>query len=215
MTKNSQSTLAVIMARGNSQRMGSPKGLCRLPGQDSSFVSEITKIYNHKGLQILLVVQAKEKSIYQNDVQDSALHLLAESEGGDTALTLQLAMNWIENNQPNIKTILAHPVDLPLVKTDTITRLLNHFHGQSLAALRPTFNNQPGHPVIFSVSVLKSVLTGENSTSSMSHAWQKAEACSTVLPMDVLPVNDPGVCADFDAPSDLCCHQKPKDPSND
>ena len=46
---------AVILARGDSRRMGVPKGLCRLPDDPQCFLGRIVQLYRLPGLPVSIV----------------------------------------------------------------------------------------------------------------------------------------------------------------
>ena len=55
----------VILARGDSARMGRPKGLCRLPGDAASFLASICGLYARAGLPVAVVTRPDLGSLYR------------------------------------------------------------------------------------------------------------------------------------------------------
>ncbi len=206
--------LAVIMARGASQRMGQPKGLCRLPDQDDCFLTQVVRLYRGLEIPVLLVLRPEDEAAYSEIVRHEDVEILAAAGGGDTAQTMKLALEWAQAKGLTPDIYWAHPVDMPLVSAQSISLLLATAAKNDMAAWRPEFHQQPGHPVLFPGPLLALVLTDENIETSMSRIWKKAMAQSLVLPINLLKVADPGVIADFDTPDQLRLTSEKKAPES-
>jgi len=131
--------------------------------------------------------------------------------GGDTAQTLKLALDWTISQGVSPQWFWAHPVDLPLVHSQTIADLSTAALENPLAAWRPICNEIPGHPVLIPEVLLARVLDTCDAGASMSKAWKTATSKAMVTPMRLLPVDDPGVITDFDTPDQLNSVPEPKE----
>lgn len=192
--------MAVIMARGDSRRMGFPKGLARLNEQGPNLVTRILTLYEGLGIKTLLVVRAEDEAAYraENTVKP---HLWCAAPGGqDTAATMKLALE-ICKDKP-VDWFWAHPVDLPLVCPETLEHLV--VAGETSGRpIRPWCEGRPGHPVLFPVGALQVALGQGVTRDSMIELWQKAQLKALVPAMERLDVEDPGVVTDFDRPDQL------------
>ncbi len=195
--------LAVIMARGESSRMGQPKGLCRLPGASCTFVESIARLYQELKIPVLLVLQAEHLGSYQECLSGYDVEFHTASGGGDTAQTLAEALSWAEEKSSSASCFWAHPVDLPLVRVMTLQKLYMAYENQPEKALRPWSGDLPGHPVLLPKSHLKRVLGNQKPAGTMAQSWAEAGKKGIVEPYRPLAVDDPGVVKDFDHPSQI------------
>lgn len=191
---------AVIMARGDSRRMGFPKGLARLNDRGPNLVTRILCLYQGLGIKTLLVVRAEDEAAYRAQTPVKPDLWCAGPGGRDTAATMKLALETCQDLP--VQWFWAHPVDLPLVNPET----LNHLVEASEAAagpIRPWCQGRPGHPVLFPAGPLQAALSlGENGH-SMSELWSQAQLKALVPAMDRLDVADTAVVTDFDRPDQL------------
>lgn len=203
--------LAVVMARGASTRMGKPKGLCRINEQGDAFVTRVARLYNEAGIPVLLIVRPEDFAEYEKAPTGPMTELFAAPGGGDTALTMKLAMDWVSSRGFSPELYWAHPVDLPLVQPQTITALGEAAANDGDSAWRPFYGNTPGHPVLIPAQLLANLLKADPADATMSGIWKKAMARGIVKAMRPLAVDDPGTTMDFDTPEHLQSMNEPKD----
>ncbi len=206
--------LAVIMARGESQRMGQPKGLCRLHPEDECFLIKVVRLYNQFGIPILLVVRPEDEADYLEVLSGEKVDVLVARGGGETALTMKLAVDLARDQGLNPKVFWAHPVDMPQILPQTLEELMEAAAKGSLKAWRPLHDNNPGHPVLIPASLLSKVLSAESLNVSMSRAWKNASAKDSVPSIKMLMVADSGVITDFDTPDQLHAAPEKKAPES-
>jgi len=73
---------AVILARGESKRMGWPKGLCRRPGDDEPFLVRIVRLYGAAGLPVAVVTTDRLRRLYEPALARDAVQRWIEREPG-------------------------------------------------------------------------------------------------------------------------------------
>lgn|GEM_PF-1525742 len=200
---------AVIMARGDSRRMGMPKGLCRFDEDGLTFVESLVKLYRRMDMSLDIVTQTGLIDIHRRVLPEAAdLRILGGEPGGDTVGTLRISL---ENPLPVPATHLwAHPVDLPLVSRSTVRALLEQSVRLPDTVVRPTHQGRPGHPVVLPVSVMKAVLAAlerpdgqaAQKLAVLTGPVRKLLVAGVALgvmvePVD-LPVADSSVTNDFD-----------------
>jgi CTP:molybdopterin cytidylyltransferase MocA len=199
----SENHLAVIMARGESLRMGRPKGLCRLVGEKEPFVVGIFRQYQSLGIPVLLVLNSEHESAYRQCLEADEIFFHPAPGGDDTAQTMAIALAWAEKNMEDCACLWAHPVDLPLVQRETLSALWSTFDKAPDLGLRPYHQDNPGHPVLLPAVLLARVLGQDHHSGTMAQVWRSAIARGTAGPIRALKVNDPGVINDFDHPDQL------------
>ncbi|MFT5232936.1 MAG: CTP:molybdopterin cytidylyltransferase MocA [Candidatus Krumholzibacteriia bacterium] len=196
----------IIMARGESSRMGQPKGALSSPGDSGiSFLGKIVDLYSRNGLGGIVVTTLELTELYQSllDTEDG-FEVHGFSGGGDTARTLAYGWSALGKSATHV---WAHPVDLPMVANTTIVRLKKESLRSPEEILRPCFKDRIGHPVVLPTE--GSIGFGE------SHLWRDGPMRSIIAEAKregdrgaqrLVPVDDMGVVFDFDEPSDLENH---------
>ena len=207
--------LVVIMARGDSRRMGVPKGLCRLGPNALPFVAQLNRLYVDLGFPVLLVVRQEDELSYRDCLEDFPVEILSAPGGAGTAQTMRLALDWAANRKLEEVCFWAHPVDLPLVRPHTIRQLLAAFEKDTSNALRPWHEGIPGHPVLFPGLTLARVLAADNASLTMAAAWEIAVSQAVARPVLNIETDDQGIIADFDNPEQLSSFRQTKDQEHD
>ncbi len=215
--------LAVIMARGESRRMGAPKGLCRLSSAHQPFALQICQQYLQLGFAVLIVVHGDDEAEYVRCLRGVPVSILAAKSGGDTAQTMKLSLDWSARQPMEVTCFWAHPIDMPLVQVQTLKLLKSVFVNDSPGGLRPVFVEQsncpdqpgpakrPGHPVLFQSGELEKVLVGKFEHLTMAQAWKVAMSQGVVDVVQEYSTNDPGVVTDFDTPEQIIKFQNSKE----
>ncbi len=195
--------LVVILARGASVRMGRPKGLLPCPGLESqTFLQTIALKYADLELPMLVVTTPDLVAGYAAVVDAvPRCQVIGRPGGGDTAGTVELVLQEAE---PDLTHLWAHPVDMPLVTPATLQDLWQQSRLNPTSCVRPTHLEVPGHPVVSPVAGLIPL---------RGHGIWRSAAMREVIAMSVqlghiektvmVPVADVGVVKDFDTPADL------------
>ncbi len=195
----------VIMARGLSSRMGVPKGLLRLSSTGPVFVRIIADLYLTAGFPVDVVTREETAEAYLRELPaDENLRVVPAKAGGDTALTLLVAWRSCLAGEISCSHFWAHPVDLPLVTADTVSRLMDHSQRDPGRIIRPMLQGTPGHPVILPGDVLAILDRQERWRGGplrdfLSNAGGLGLSARPVT----VEVEDPGIIRDFDRPGDL------------
>jgi CTP:molybdopterin cytidylyltransferase MocA len=197
---------AVILARGESRRMGRPKGLCHAYGDSAPFLARLLQLYHAEDFPVAVVTTPALRRIYEPVVPADAVCLWLERGGGSgTAASAGTALRALASRASHL---WLHPVDLPDVRPVTLRTLRGRSEAEPAAVLIPFYGVQRGHPVVIPVAPL-----GELAVDDLpGHMRDRlAEACCvnpTAQPEDVatlisVPLTDPGIVLDYDEPADL------------
>lgn len=204
--KTERSDRAVILARGESRRMGCPKGLAKLPGNDSCFLQMLLRSYRTVGLPVLVVTGPDGRDEYERIVRDEPeADLLAADHSGDTARSVALAWRHLGHEATHL---WAHPVDLPEVDPATLRTLQENSRTEPERVIRPVWRRQPGHPVVLPGRAL-TALDARLPQGGLARAPGKMNDALAMLEaagqpgIRVIEVEDPGVARDYDSPEDL------------
>ncbi|GAB4029830.1 MAG: hypothetical protein Fur0012_04730 [Elusimicrobiota bacterium] len=191
--------LAVILAAGNSSRMGSPKAILKLSGR--TFLEIIISNLKLAGLKdIAVVLGSDRKEILENWSPYRETLIFNDEPQLGQMHSLRLAIRAVPNRD-----IMLCLVDQPLVKPQTYSALVSFsmLNPQAIAmpkCLREIspgeFRFKRGHPIIIPSSAQKLCLEGplEKGLHWVTHHPSVSVA--------ELEVRDSGIFKDFDTPQD-------------
>jgi molybdenum cofactor cytidylyltransferase len=138
---------AILLAAGESKRMGKPKQLMPL-GQSTmleqaidnllnSAVDEIIVVLGHRAEEITKTIAAKPVKIIVNPNY---------RQGMSTSIIAGLILV-----DPQAQAVMLALGDQPLVNSQTINRLIDEFHNHDKGIAVPTYQGRRGHPIIFAI----------------------------------------------------------------
>jgi len=181
---------AIILAAGMSKRMGRPKQLLQLGNKplirivvENVLASTVDEIIVVTGYQAGKVVEAIKdlpiKIIFNPDYR----------QGQGTSLAV-----GVKQLDKSTEFFLVFMCDQPLISPSTINTVIDEFRKRGSLALRPTYKDIPGHPVVFS-SIL----------SSNMEQLHEDEGARKVLEglgarVDYFALQDEGIVIDIDTP---------------
>jgi len=196
---------AVIMARGQSRRMGMPKGLLRLDPAGDTFLGILTALYGGLGVPGDVVALAGTADRYRAVMPAGGKgRVLAAEPGGDTALTVLIACRTWRADKIAWSHVWAHPVDLPLVRPATLELLRDISRKHPDKVIRPVWEDNPGHPVLLPASALIHLESCILYHDRPLRDYLDADSFDGLrFGPELVPVGDPGVARDFDRPEDL------------
>ena len=166
---------AIILAAGESSRMGSPKALLDAGGE--TFLQRLTRIFREAGCEVIVV---------------SGAHPLAGSVENPDWRSGQLSSVRRGLAATDAERVLVHPVDVPLVTPDTVRRVLERLG--SAEAVVPTWRGTRGHPLGLTAQAVRKV-----------QAWNDLphlEGALLRLAAVELAVVDPGVVRSANTPAE-------------
>ena len=182
---------AVILAAGESSRMGQDKALLVYHGE--TFLSHILTTVRVAAIDCAVVAVA---SMDSKIISDSMLpnEVFVLNDGGTAAGpigSIRAAVTFFVNQM--VDYLLVWPVDHPRVTAKTVSMLINRATATKAAITVPVFEGRRGHPVLFSRAVFPELLSAA--------ADKGADAVVHLNPSRVLevPVEDPAVVENIDA----------------
>jgi molybdenum cofactor cytidylyltransferase len=145
---------AILLAAGESKRMGKPKQLMPL-GQSTileqaidnllnSAVDEIIVVLGHRAEEIRKTIAAKPVKIMVNPNY---------KEGMSTSIIAGLILT-----DPQSEAIMLALGDQPSVDSQTINHLIGEFYNHDKGIAAPTYQGRRGHPIIFAIKYKEKLL---------------------------------------------------------
>jgi molybdenum cofactor cytidylyltransferase len=181
---------AVILAAGESRRMGSPKAL--IPFRGVTFVQhlvEATRLPRVGATRIVLGAGAEEIRA-KLDVDPAMIVVNLDWEKGQLS-SIHAA---IRSLPPDTEGVILAPVDHPLVSANLVSRLIKQFDSTDKRIVLPTFHSRRGHPVIFRASLYDELLDASPEVGARQVVWAHEQEIAEVPTEEegvVLNLNDP------------------------
>ena len=142
---------AILLAAGESKRMGEPKLL--LPFGNSTVLEQaIDNLLNSRVGEVIVVVGDRAQELIGNRPVKVAINP-AYREGMSTSIVTGL--NLIDDSTRAVMLALA---DQPLVDSQTINKLIEAFISHDKGIVIPAYKGRRGHPVIFSTKYKEELL---------------------------------------------------------
>ena len=134
---------SVVLAAGDSLRMGRPKPLVRLGKK--FFLERVLEAHRQAGLPVCLLLGRHHPQVRQRvDLEGVQVIVNPRPEQGPLS-SLWLALEALEDKSA----LLVHPVDHPLVTPETLAELVQAHQRLPDSILIPEHQGQKGHPVVF------------------------------------------------------------------
>jgi len=189
---------AVILAAGESRRMGTPKALLPFPADAAqtegikTFLEHLTKIARHPRIGLRRVVLGAHAEEICSRAQLAPAEVVVNAEWATGQLSsIQAAIRSLPNGTEGVVLFL---VDQPLITAGLIGELVGQFYSSKKQIVIPTYNGKRGHPVIFASSLYDELLAAPPAQGARAVVWRHAKDVLEV-PTDeegvVLNLNDP------------------------
>jgi molybdenum cofactor cytidylyltransferase len=184
---------AILLAAGESRRMGSPKALLHYHGQ--TFIGRICTTFLTAGVdELIVVLGARAEEIARALPVHPALRTVVNSRYAQGQLSS--LMVGIGALSPESEAAVVNLVDHPMVSSETIKAVIASFRASPLPIVIASYQGKRGHPVLFSGQVYGEILAAPLD--------QGAKVVVRKDPARVreVPLDDPGILADIDTPED-------------
>ncbi|HXG50874.1 MAG TPA: nucleotidyltransferase family protein [candidate division Zixibacteria bacterium] len=188
---------AVILAAGESSRMGSPKAL--LPVGGERFIDRIVRaLAASKAGRIVVVLGHRAEEIRQQ-IRDLPVTIVINEDYRLGQLSsLQAAVRELQKfpEAAGIDAVLVHLVDHPCLSAALVDRMIDAFYRSGKLIVVPCYRGRRGHPVIFARALFDELLRAPLAVG--------AKAVVQAHPKETLEIetDEEGVAIDVDTPQE-------------
>jgi molybdenum cofactor cytidylyltransferase len=182
---------AIILAGGESRRMGVPKAL--LPYRGRTFVEHLLEVTRHPRVGVTRIVVGAHANEIREKLSAHAVEIVVNADWAKGQLSsIQAGIRSLPDGG-NDGMILA-PVDHPIVSAALVAQLIREFDSSGKAIVLPTFHGRRGHPLIFRASLYPELLQASPEVGARQVVWAHADEVREVPTEEegvVLNINDP------------------------
>ena len=189
---------AVILAAGDSARMGSPKAALLTP-DGVTFIARIVRTLREARVDDLVIVTGRHHDAVidalTRDRVIPAPRVVGNPDPSRGQLSSLLAgMDAVVT--PRTEALMMTLVDVPLVRVSTVVAVIGEWQRTRAPIVRPAIGDRHGHPVIFDRAVLDEIRRAPLDAGAKSVVRAHERELVNV------PVDDEGCVKDVDTPSD-------------
>jgi len=183
----------ILLAAGESRRMGYPKPLLRIGRQ--TFIEHIAGTMLAVVPRLVIVLGAHSDRVRAAIPHDARITIVENPNYARGQLSsLKVGLSAI---QPHAAGALVHLGDHPMVRAETFQAMVDYYDETDKPIVIPRHNGHRGHPVIFDRAMFSEL----ESAPEEEGARHVVNADPSRVAYVDLP--DPGINLDLDTPSDL------------
>lgn len=189
---NQRRLSAVILAAGESSRMGEPKPLIKIANK--TFFEIIKKKIIAAGIKDIHMVLGAESGTIISVLNPKGINIIINKlwQQGQIS-SLKKAVEYLSDRTDAIIMFL---IDHPQIEITTIKQLIDKYKNGSADIIIPEYEGRGGHPVIIANSVYRAILEAPLNSGARS-VFRKSEFNSVRV-----KVNDPNIRQDIDTKED-------------
>jgi molybdenum cofactor cytidylyltransferase len=182
------SIMSVVLAAGESRRMGQPKML--LPFRGKTMIEHVIENIRKAGLESITVVIGAEKEKLPVLLQKLSVNFCVNNEYHQGMLSSVIC--GIRHLPENVSAILIFPGDQPLISPDTIAAVVKRRSPSDKGIIIPVYKKRRGHPVMIDIKYKPAILN--------LNQEEGLRSLAVSYPEDVCEIetDDPGILKDFD-----------------
>lgn len=183
----------IILAAGESRRMGYPKPLLRVAGQ--AFIAQITKTMLAVVPRLVIVLGAHRERVLAAIPRDERIAIVENPNYPRGQLSsLKVGLSAM---QQDTAAALVQLGDHPMVRAETFRAMVDTYSRTAKAIVIARHDGRRGHPVIFDRAIFRELLSAPEGEGAR-HVVNADSSRVAYADLD-----DPGINLDLDTPADL------------
>jgi molybdenum cofactor cytidylyltransferase len=189
---------AIVLAAGDSTRMGRPKALLPDP-EGRPFVARLVRTFAAAGVREVIVVTGSLHAAIADALAGDQPPIAPRLVNNPQPALGQVSSLWIgldAATKLGVDGVLMTLVDIPLVRPSTIQKVIDGWTGSRAPIVRPAVGDRHGHPVLFDQSVFDALRHAPITEGAKAVVHANADRIVNVQ------VEDEGCLLDVDTPVD-------------
>lgn len=183
----------IILAAGESRRMGYPKPLLKIGSR--TFIEQIAQTMLAVAPRLVIVIGAYRERVRAAIARDARIAIVENPNYSRGQLSsLQAGLGVI---QPDSAGAIVHLADHPMVRVETFRAVVDSYHRSRKPIVIARHNGHRGHPVLFDRALFGELLSAPEEEGARYVVNSDASRVAYV------DLDDPGITLDLDTPSDL------------
>lgn len=136
----------IVLAAGDSRRMGSPKAL--LPFGETSFVEAVCRTMIDAGVDRVVVVVGADAEKIRSEIEPGLCTVAVNPRPSDGMISsLRVGLREMD---PQTGAVVVALVDQPAIPTQVVRDVLSAWEASAVDVVVPQFEGRRGHPVLLS-----------------------------------------------------------------
>jgi molybdenum cofactor cytidylyltransferase len=187
---------ALVLAAGESSRMGTPKALLSDPS-GRPFVVRIVDTLTSSDIPTVVVVTG----IHHSEIAAAVEHVRPvprvvrnDDPSRGQLSSLLVGLDAVDN--PSLEAVLVTLVDVPMTSAETIRQIVSAWRVSGARIVRPAVGRRHGHPVLFDRALFAALRAAPLAEGAKAVLRAHADAILNV------PVDDAGCLRDVDTPEE-------------
>ena len=138
---------AILLAAGESKRMGKPKQLMPF-GRSTILEQTIDNLLNSEVSEVIVVLGYRAEEMIKTVAIKPVKVAINPAYHQGMSTSIVTGLNLVDDGAQAVMLALA---DQPLVDSKTINRLIDEFFNYDKGIAMPVYQGRRGHPIIFSI----------------------------------------------------------------
>jgi len=189
---------AIILAAGESTRMGTPKALLADP-DGRPFVARIVRAFAAAHISDVVIVTGSQHAAILDAIAADRPSITPIFVRNPQPSFGQVSSLWIGLDaavKPDLEGVLVTPVDIPMVRPSTMRQVIETWERTHAPVVRPVVGERHGHPVLFDRAVFDALRHAPLTEGARAVVRAHGDRLVNV------PVDDEGCLVDVDTPAD-------------
>lgn len=184
---------AIILAAGESKRMGQPKML--LPWGNETVLTHVISIFQRAGVEDILVVTGGARKKVEKILSGQRVRTTYNKAYADSEMLSSIQCG-IGSLMQQTQAVLIGLGDQPQVQTGSVRRVCEAYQESKSDIVVPSYHMRRGHPWLVAKSLWNELLEMKHPQSPRDFLNQHRDEIHYV------EVDDPNILADLDTPDD-------------